>query len=249
MVHGAFCGGWAFEKFRRPFEVAGHAVIAPDLPGHEPGAQRKSVAGQSMNDYAAHVRGLVVEMDTAPVLVGHSLGGLVAQMVAMRAPLAALILLAPSAPWGVAVSTPEEAASAFSLYTLGPYWSLAVEPSVSATRHYTIDRVPRAERRAIYERLGPESGRALFETLNWWLDPFATTLVSAQAIRAPILGLVGASDAVSPPATVRATVERLGGDLRVLPKASHWLPGELGWEATAQICLDWLASLDLKAAA
>jgi len=35
-----------------------------------------------------------------------------------------------------------------------------------------------------------ESGRALFETLNWWLDPFMTTLVRAERIAAPILAVI-----------------------------------------------------------
>jgi hypothetical protein len=37
MVHGAFCGGWTFDAFRAPFEAAGHAVLTPDLIGHDGG--------------------------------------------------------------------------------------------------------------------------------------------------------------------------------------------------------------------
>ena len=55
MVHGAFCGGWAFEQFRRPFEAGGHEVLAPDLPGHEQNAPADAVVGVSMRDYADHI--------------------------------------------------------------------------------------------------------------------------------------------------------------------------------------------------
>jgi len=44
-----------FDKFRAPFERAGHTVIAVDLPGHEAGARRGAVTGLSMSDYARAV--------------------------------------------------------------------------------------------------------------------------------------------------------------------------------------------------
>ena len=60
----------------------------------------------------------------------------------------------------------------------------------------------------------PESGRALFETLNWWLDPFMTTMVRPETIAAPILAMAGGRDVIHPPATVRETARRLGGQVR-----------------------------------
>lgn len=242
MVHGAFCGGWVFDKFRAPFEKAGHSVIAVDLPGHEAGARRGAVTGLSMGDYARAVAAACEGLGEPPILIGHSLGGLVAQLAAARAPVDSLILLAPSAPWGVHGVTLEEAASAVSLYALGPYWSLAIDPDYASARLYSFDRAPKDERKAIFARMVPESGRALWETLNWWLDPFATTLVSAQAINAPVLAMAGERDAVHPPATVRQAAARLGGEVKVFPGMSHWLLGEPGWEDVAAFALDWLAA-------
>jgi pimeloyl-ACP methyl ester carboxylesterase len=243
MVHGAFCAGWAFDAFRKPFEAAGHPVACPDLPGHGAGGGSSTVTGRSMSDYAAAVRRVIDAQREPPILIGHSLGGLVAQMAARRARVAALILLAPSAPWGVTGSTAEEAISAVSLYALGPYWALGVEPDYPAARRYLFDRLPRGERRATFARMQPESGRALWETLNWWLDPFATTLVPARSVRAPVLAIVGGRDVIHPAATVRATTSRLGGETRVFPAMGHWLIGEPGWEDVAGACLDWSAGV------
>jgi pimeloyl-ACP methyl ester carboxylesterase len=248
MVHGAFCAGWAFDAFREPFERAGHPVIAPDLPGHGAG-HGATVTGRSMSDYADAVRRVIAAQGEPPILIGHSLGGLVAQMAARRSRVAGLILLAPSAPWGVTGSTAEEAISAVSLYALGPYWALSIDPDYPAARRYLFDRLPRAERRATFARMGPESGRALWETLNWWLDPFATTLVPVRSVRAPVLAIAGGRDAIHPAATVRATATRLGGETRVFPAMSHWLIGEPGWEDVAGACLDWLAPLSARDAA
>jgi pimeloyl-ACP methyl ester carboxylesterase len=245
MVHGAFCGGWAFEAFRAPFEAAGHAVLTPDLTGR--GANSRG--GASMADFAAGIAELVRRQEQPPVLIGHSLGGLVAQMAAAKAPVRGLILLAPSAPWGVAGGSIEEAVSAVSLYALGPFWMQAVSPDYAIARTYSLDKLDRAARKAVFARMAPESGRALWETLNWWLDPLMTTMVSAGRIKAPVLGVAGGRDLVHPPATVLRTVERLGGELKVFDTMSHWLVSEPGWKQVAEACLTWIARQDAVSAA
>ena len=231
-----------YEHFRTPFEAAGYRVLTPDLPGHGL-ADAASVAGLSMTAYAEAVASVCRGLDEPPILLGHSLGGLVAQLAATRVPIRALILLAPSHPWGSLVGTPEEMLSAFSLYALGPFWALPVAPDYSMARRYLLDKVTRDDQRWMFARMTSESGRALWETLNWWLDPFLTTLVRSSAISAPVLGLAGGRDVIHPPATVAATTRRLGGEVQVFPEMSHALPIEPGWEAVAATCLAWLARI------
>lgn len=249
MIHGAFCGGWVWDGFAEPFRAAGHAVIAPDLPGHAATAPPDAAVGLSMSDYAGAIAAAAAALPAPPVLVGHSLGGLVAAMAAMRAPVAGLVLLAPSPPWGVSGSSMEEAVSAVSLYALGPFWAQAIQPDYASFRRYAVDRLPGAERRAMHARMRPESGRALFETLNWWLDPFMTTMLDAGRIGAPILAIAGGRDVVHPPATVRETARRLGATFETMPQMSHWLPGEPGWEDVAARCLAWIEAAASRLAA
>ena len=99
--------GLAFEAFRGPFEAAGHTVLTPDLRGHGDDDRPGAVAGVSMTDYARDIAELCAGLPEPPILIGHSLGGLVAQLAAKRTPPKALILLAPSPPWGVAGSSME----------------------------------------------------------------------------------------------------------------------------------------------
>ncbi|HEY2707327.1 MAG TPA: alpha/beta fold hydrolase [Caulobacteraceae bacterium] len=249
MVHGGFCGGWAFDAFAEPFLAAGHAVHAPDLPGHAAGARREDAAGRSMSDFAAAIAAEIAALPSPPVVIGHSMGALVSLMAAAKAPVAGLVLLAPSAPWGVNGSTMEEAISAVSLYALGPYWAQAVEPDRPTFERYGVDRLAQPERRAIFERMRPESGRALFETLNWWLDPFMTTSIRADDLAAPILAIAGERDAIHPPATVRETARRVGARYELASGMSHWLIGEPGWRDVAATCLDWIGEVALPVAA
>jgi pimeloyl-ACP methyl ester carboxylesterase len=248
MVHGAFCGGWVFDRFKAPFERAGHLCLTPDLPGHGPGEGAAAVCGQSMTHYASAIVDLIDACTEPPILIGHSLGGLVAQIAATRRRVRSLILLAPSAPWGVPGGSMEEAAAVIGLMSLGAYWTQAVAPDAGIARSYSLDRMPPAEREATAARMAHESGRALWETFQWWMDPFMTTTVSPVRIKAPVLALAGGGDCIHPPAAVRQTAARLGASFRAYDGMSHWLIGEPGYEAVAEDCLSWLARAERAAA-
>jgi pimeloyl-ACP methyl ester carboxylesterase len=242
MVHGAFCGGWCFEHFRTPFEAAGFEVIAPDLRGHAADAPANAVIGVSMSDYAADIARLCETLPEPPVLLGHSMGGLVAQLAARRAKIRALVLLAPSPPWGVMGSSLEEAATAFGVQVAGLFSSGALDPDRGLMRAYSLDRMPKDEREAAVARLRPESAMAVRETLNWWLDPFMTTSVGPGAITAPSLVISGQGDVVHSSATAKAIADRIGAAFKIMQGMSHWLVGEPGWEQVAEIALAWLAA-------
>ena len=246
MTHGAFCGGWAFDVFRAPFEAAGWTVHTPDLPGHGSGhgsgGGAGSVAGLSMRDYAKALETFCADLPETPVLLGHSLGGLVTQMAARRVKSRGVVLLAPSAPWGVSGSSIEEAVTALGVSVADPFWTGKVAPDRSIMRMHSLDRVPREARDEILDRLVPESGRAVREVLNWWLDPFMTTSVGMGPLPCPSLAIAGQRDVVHPAGTVRQTAERIGATFQVMPGMSHWLIGETGWEAVADLTLAWMAS-------
>ena len=248
MVHGGFSGAWTFDLFRQPFEAAGHAVSAIDLPGHAPGVSRGAVAGQSLTDYVRALGEAIAVQPAPPVLLGHSMGGLVAQLAAVRTPLPGLILLAPSPPWGVAATSPEELMCAFGAAGLG-MTSPVIEPQVGPLSRWMLGDLAPVDRKAVEARLQSESGRALMETLAWGLDPFATSLVPRGGVRAPVLAFAGERDPLHPPATVRAVVERIGGELRVVPGAGHWLPRIPTWEGLAAESIDWIAALETRPAA
>jgi pimeloyl-ACP methyl ester carboxylesterase len=242
MTHGAFCGGWVFDRFKTPFEVAGYEVTTPDLPGHGAGDLSGATAGVSMADYAQDLARFAADLPQPPVLLGHSMGGLVAQLAARRTPVAGLILLSPSPPWGVAAGTVEEAATAFGVQLLGPFATGAIEPDRTLMRRYSLDRLPRDEREAAVARLRPESAQAVREALNWWLDPFMTTSLGPGALSAPGLVVSGEFDVVHSASTGRAVAQRIGAEFHLARGMSHWLMDGPGWEDVAETALGWLAA-------
>jgi pimeloyl-ACP methyl ester carboxylesterase len=251
-VHGAFCGGWAFDAFRQPFERAGYETHAPHLPFHERGADLERLAQCGVSEYAAGVAHYAKGLSQPPLIVGHSMGGLVAQMAATRGPCAGLVLLGSSAPWGVMPTTLEEHGASFGLALLGDYWRRAVPPDYSIARQTTLDHLPREEARKAFARFVPESGRAVLETVQWWLDPTMASAVPAHRVRCPVLAIAGGNDRVNPPTTVQRMASRFPSsqvEYCAFDGMSHWLIGEAGWPDVAEKVLMWMVQQNIPAQA
>jgi pimeloyl-ACP methyl ester carboxylesterase len=177
MIHGAFCGAWSFAPWRPVFEARGFAVHTPTLRHHasrEEAARR--LAGVSLRDYAADISALINALDSPPVVIGHSLGGLLAQMLAATLGVRALVLLAPLAPLGIFPSTPFECVTMQALLLEGAFWKKILPPHQAIAAAHAFDCVPEPDRAAFLERLVPESGLALFESM-YWMSTAAPSLV------------------------------------------------------------------------
>ncbi len=243
-VHGAFVGGWSFEQFREPFEAAGYETHAPNLPHHERGADMEALARAGVNDYSKAIIDYAHKLRAPPILVGHSLGGLVCQLVATKIPVRALVLLAPSAPWGVLPTTLDEGGNAFGLAMLGDYWRRPVAPDYRIARATTLDRLSRDDARKAFARFVPESGRVVHETIHWFLDHSMASTAPVYRIAAPVLALGGGRDRVNSSSTVRRIAGRFpSGQAKFVefPEMSHWLIGEPEWKTVADTALTWLA--------
>lgn len=242
MIHGAFCGPWSLEGLRIRFEAAGYGVAVPCLRFHDEAAPPAALGTTGLADYAADLEEEISALGEPPVLVGHSMGGLLAQILAVRRPARALILLAPSAPWGVPPSTLFEIGAAQALHLHPGYWNRVLEPNRDVALAHSIDRLPRDMRDEVFSRFTCESGRATFEVMNWGLDMNRASEVDHARIGCPLLFLTGSEDRINPPTTVMriAALYKERATNEVLPGMGHWLIGEPGWEALADRALSWL---------
>lgn len=247
MIHGAFCGPWSLDGLKDKFEIAGYDVTAPCLRFHDGSPVPAALGSTGLGDYVADLEEEIAALDAPPILVGHSMGGLLAQMVAARNPVAALILLAPSAPWGVAPTTLFEIGAAHAMHLNPGYWNKVLEPSRDVALAHSLDKLPRDMRDAVYGRFVSESGRATFEIMNWALDMNQASAVDAASVTAPLLFLTGSDDRINPPSTVAHIAARYGSRATadVLPGMGHWLIGEPGWDVLADKALSWLAEKKL----
>jgi pimeloyl-ACP methyl ester carboxylesterase len=155
LIHGATAGPWIMSNFSGYFEQKGFYCHTPAYRYHDgpPSDDNTSalLAGTSIADYIEDIAGFVESLDTARILVGHSLGGVVAQKLAARGLPRAIILLNGSVNRGVLPATDQERALGKRFMSAGPFWEgtcpilmvsgsddLAIPPSIArliAERH------------------------------------------------------------------------------------------------------------------
>ena len=100
LVHGAWHGGWCWDKLVPELEARGHRAVAPDLPCEDLGA--------SWEDYAGIVADALDGTDGDVVLVGHSMGGITLPVVAAMRPVRRMVFLCALIPPGTPLPQPEE---------------------------------------------------------------------------------------------------------------------------------------------
>jgi pimeloyl-ACP methyl ester carboxylesterase len=207
MLHGASAGGWCFDKFREVFEGQGWTVHTPDLIGHgkdKAGADQKLV-GVGLAKYRAEFASVLDKLPPKPVILGHSMGAVLAQQLAASGLGRALILVSPAPRAGILVSSNSEKDLAQSLMGIPSFWKTVINPDFDLACFYSLNRVPKDQQHAVFDKFGPESGLAYFEIFFWMLDKTNAAAVDTAAVRCPVLCLSGTDDNLVSLATARAT--------------------------------------------
>lgn len=233
-VHGYFGLGVAFERMMGWFAGRGHLCYAPDLSGHGTSPSPRPLGQLSIHDYVDDVARVARTMDR-PVIVGHSMGGLIAQIAATRQLARAIVLLAPAPPRGIPVMS-LRLAIAQSRYMPSILLSRPVRPGRSDLGQLVVNRVPERERDAVLDMFVPDSGRAGREMSLLGVP------VDRADVRVPVFVIGGDQDRFIPPARTRRIAERYGTSVRVAIGRGHMLIIEPGYEEICEWIESWLMS-------
>jgi pimeloyl-ACP methyl ester carboxylesterase len=169
------------------------------------------------------------------------MGAVIAQQLATDGLARALVLVCSAARSGILPTVESEKRASHGLMSLGPFWTSAVHPNFEVAVNDSLNRVPQAEQRAIFDRFGPEFGRALFELFFWMFDPTGATHVELDRIRCPVLCVFGSEDQLVSSATARATVAGLKhASLLEARGCGHTLPLEPNSETIAGEIAAWI---------
>jgi pimeloyl-ACP methyl ester carboxylesterase len=178
-----------------------------------------------VGDYVEYLVAEASRLASPPVIVGHSMGGVLAQLVAARLQPRGLVLLStgPSAAInGVAVDPLRTMAG---VTTKWGWWREPTRIDRARALWGIYNEVPADVAEREYQSLVHDSGRVLFQMGFPWADPARATRVDYTRLTMPTLMVVGERDRITPRSVSRATARKIGGriDYRELPGVGHWL--------------------------
>jgi pimeloyl-ACP methyl ester carboxylesterase len=239
-VHGMWGGAWMWEPYMEFFAARGWRCHALNLRGHHGSRPVPDIGRVSVHDYVADVRAVAEALDR-PIVIGHSLGGLIAQKLAELLGPPAVVAVTPAAPRGVLALNTVELARAALRHLPEILGRRPLMPAFEEIEALELNRLPPAQRRAVYERMVPESGRMTFDIAVTGLR------VDTRRVRGPMLVVAGADDRITPAKMVRRVARRYGATLREYPGFAHMLLMEPGWERIAGDITDWLETVTRSA--
>lgn len=255
MVHGV--GGTAdtWSRLAPAFRDKGWRVETPTLHPHKRLAENPPVDLPKVRfkDYIAEVealaRALEAESGAAPVLFGHSMGGLIVQKLLERGVGRAGVLVTPASPGDCRGSRhPAQAVTFANILFSGDVAGKSHKIWPFGFSWGVLNRVPRAKHAGIFAGTVYDSGGVYNDIAYPERDPERSAFVDETKITVPVLTLGGARDRAVPIGDVRLLAEkysRIGGDYLEYPDHGHWIVDEPGTDQVISDIQTWLASKGL----
>ena len=237
-VHGAYGGAWLWDEHFLPyFAERGWVAHALSLRGHAGSDGAEAVQFARLRDYVADVEQVAASLPAPPVLIGHSLGGMVVQHCLHRSPVPAAVLMASSPPhgmigslFGMTLTNPQLMYELGFAHHLGP----RLGDGRAIERALFSGGMPEALVRSYMRRFQAESGLVILDLLFLDLPP------STPMLDVPVLVLGAENDSFVYRGGLDATADTYRTKVEVFPGMAHAMMLDLGWEKVAARIHGWL---------
>lgn len=233
-VHGIFVDAREWAAWLPRFAARGFPAYAINLRGRagsRPGTRLGNIAFEDYVRDAAEVARFLGR----PAVVGHSMGGLIAQRLAELDVVRSAVLLTPAPPRGILLFSVELALSqARYLPRILTNRTLVAAPE--DIRQLAMNCTPRDIQDRALSELVPDSGRAAREISLTGIP------VDASKVRCPLRVIAAADDHFVPPRVVAKVAQRYRARLDVIPDHGHIVNMEPGWETLADDVASWIGT-------
>ena len=254
-IHGLWLlpGSWA--NWVDFFKQAGYAPLTPDWPDdpatvEEARANPEIFAKKTLKQIADHTVEVIHALDKRPVVMGHSTGGLLAQMLAGTGLSAATVAIDPGVFRGV-LPLPASVLKGVGPFLINPLTrSRAITLTLKQFKYSWANALDEQEAKELYDTFHVAgSGIALAQMGNANLNPWTQAKVNTRnPDRGPLLIIDGEKDHTVPWAIAHASYERQRRNPAVtriikVPNRGHALTIDHGWREVAQAALDFVKPL------
>ena len=251
-IHGLWLLPSSWNAWADFFKQAGCAPLTPDWPDdpetvEEARANPEVLAKKTLAQVADHTTEVIGRLDRKPAVMGHSTGGLLAQMIAGRGLSAATVAIDPG-PFRGVLPLPISTLKVTIPLVRNPLnrWR-AVTLTLDQFKYGWANALDEEEAKQLYETYhvaGP--GVALMQMANANLNPWTEAKVDTRNHdRGPLLILEGESDHTVAPAIAKASYERQKQnpgvtEFQKVPNRGHALTIDHGWQEVAQAAVDFI---------
>jgi pimeloyl-ACP methyl ester carboxylesterase len=254
LIHGLWMTALSWEHWVERYEDRGFNVIARSWPGMDGDIDElrrdpSAIEHLGIEEIVDHYAAIISELDSPPIIMGHSFGGAFTQILLDRG-LGAAGVAIDSGPVKGLLALPASTLKTGFPVLKNPANNHRAVPLTPEEFHYAFtNTLTDEESLAVYERYAvPGPGRVLFQ------GPFANFNRHSPAAvdfknssRAPLLFIAGGDDHVAPASLNEANLKHYRKsdaitELKEFPGRSHYTLGQEGWEEVADYALDWALS-------
>ena len=251
-IHGLWLLPSSWDRWAAFFNAAGYAALTPDWPGdpetvEDARAQPQVFAKKTLNQIAGHTSEIITSLTKKPVLIGHSTGGLVAEMLAGRGLAAATVAIDPGVFRGV-LPLPLSVLKGVGPFLINPLTrSRAITLTFDQFKYGWANALDETEARELYDTYHVAgSGVALVQMGNANINPWTDAQVDTKnPARGPLLIIDGEKDHTVPWAIANGAYKRQRRNAGVteitkMPNRGHALTIDHGWREVADTALTFV---------
>jgi pimeloyl-ACP methyl ester carboxylesterase len=251
-ITGAVVTVNCWDNWKAFFEAAGYACYAPPWPHKDaPAAELRKqhpdspIAQNGLADVLRVYTDFIARLPTKPIVIGHSFGGLIVQLLLQQDAVTAGVAIESAPPLGVAVLNWSLFRSVLPMLGLFSSLNTTFLPTFAQWQYAITNGLPEADQQAFYDRMAaPESKKTIRGALS------RRARVNFSRPHAPLLFLAGSTDRIMPAALNRANFRRYRHagsvtEYHELPGRSHALLGQPTWREDAVLVQRWLTKLSL----
>jgi pimeloyl-ACP methyl ester carboxylesterase len=260
-INGLWLHQSSWQPWVQLFEDSGYDAAAPGWPGipdtvEAARSDPDSIADHGITDVTAHYAEIIDGLDTKPVVIGHSFGGIIAEKLLGLDYCSAAIGIDAAPIKGVLPLPLSSLRSALPVFRNPANIHRAVSLTPEQFRFSFGNAVSEQESAELYDHWAiPAPGKPLFEAAEENLSPHSPARVDTRnEDRGPLLLMMGGMDNTVPESITKSSAKQYRHsaavtELAEFPERGHSLTIDSGWQDVADTCLGWLADHNLPPAA